>query len=181
MTDGRLWQPAFDEAPHAVPVDTAVLTAPRQRAMTEPSNSVPKKPQRRLIHGHPVVSGVSTHHRLQPFAYFRNGLVHAPLKLGFDRVQLRLQALADRLPQDRVPSVASLLYAGMRKAEKVERLRFPFSTLLPVIDRERTELQKSRLLGMQLQVELPHSLVKFHPKLVGIRFLLESNDDVICE
>jgi hypothetical protein len=33
---------------------------------------------------------------------------------------------------------------------------------------------------MQLQVELPHSLVKFHPKLVGIRFLLESNHDVIC-
>src|SRR6266581_7080587 len=34
------------------------------------------------------------------------------------------------------------------KAEKVERLRFPFSTPLPLVDRIRTKFQKSRLLGM---------------------------------
>jgi hypothetical protein len=179
MTDGRQWQPAGDEAPHAVPVDAAVLAAPRQRAMPEPSNSEPKQLQRRLIHRHPVVSGVSTYPRLQPFAYFRDGFVHASLKPCLHRVQLRLQPLADRLPQHRKPSITSLLYADVRKAEKVERLRFPVSTLLPVVDRIRTELQKSRLLGMQLQIELPHSLRKFRPKPIGIRFHLEAQHDIV--
>jgi hypothetical protein len=105
--------------------------------MPEPSHSEPKHRQRRFIHGHPVVSDVSTHHRLQPFALFGDGFVHTSLKLGFHLVQLCLQSLAYRLPQHRIHSVASLLDADMRKAKKVERLRFPFSALLPVMDRER--------------------------------------------
>src|ERR1700686_5545964 len=36
MTDGRRWQPASEEAPHALPEDAAVLAAPRKRAMPEP-------------------------------------------------------------------------------------------------------------------------------------------------
>ena len=34
---------------------------------------------------------------------------------------------------------------------------------------------------MQLEVELPHSFRQFCPEPLGIRFSLESNDDVICE
>jgi hypothetical protein len=179
MTDSRQWQPSMDETPRAVPENATVLAAPRQRAMPEPANSEPKEPQRRLVHGHSVITGVTTHHHLQPLTQFGDGLMHAPLKLGFHRVQLCLQPFADRLPQYRVHSVASLLYADVRKAEKVERLRLPFSTLFPVVDRVRTKLQKSRLLGMQFQVELPHSLVKFRPKLIGIQFHLEAKHDIV--
>jgi hypothetical protein len=50
---------------------------------------------------------------------------------------------------------------------------------LPVLDRKRTKLQQSRLFGMQLQMELPHSLAELRPKLFGIRFPLESNYAVI--
>ena len=135
MTDGRQWQPASDEAPHAIPEDAAVLTAPRQGAMPEPSHLEPKNRQRRLIHGHSVVADVSTHHRLQPFTHFGDGVVHASLKFGFHLVQLRLQPFAYRLPQHRKPSIAPFLHADMRKAKKVERLRFPFSTPLPLVDR----------------------------------------------
>jgi hypothetical protein len=69
----------------------------------------------------------------------------------------------------------------MHNAEKIERLRFPFSTPPPLFDRIRTELQQSRLLGMQFQVELAHSFREFRPKLIGIRFAVESNHDVIRE
>src|ERR1700680_2081822 len=65
------------------------------------------------------------------------------------------------------------------KAKRVERLRLPCSSLLPVIDRKRTKFQKSRLLGMQLQVELPHSLGKFRPKLTCLRLRLKSQHDII--
>ncbi len=53
MTDGRHRQPAGEEAPHAIPKDTAVLATPRQRAMPEPSHLEPKGPQRVLVQGHP--------------------------------------------------------------------------------------------------------------------------------
>jgi predicted enzyme related to lactoylglutathione lyase len=179
MTDGRHRQPAGDETPHAVPKDAAILATPQQRAIPEASHLEPKEKQRRLVHGHSVVADVSTHHCLQPRAQFRDGFVHAPLKLDFPLVQLRLQPFTYRLPQHRKPSVAPLLYADVRKAEEVERLGLPFSTPLPVVDRIRTELQKSRLLRMQFQVELPHSFGKFRPKLIGIPFAVEAHHDVI--
>src|SRR5467141_4111661 len=181
MTDGRRRQPASDEAPHAVPQDAAVLAAPRQRAIPEAPDLEPKEKQRRLVQGHSVVADMSTHHCLQPLTQFRDGSVHASLKFGFHRVQLRLQPLADRLPQHRVHSIASLLHADMRKAKKVERLGLPFCTPLPVLDRERSKFQKSRFLGMQFQVELPHAFRKFCPKLLGIRFAVKSNHDVVRE
>jgi hypothetical protein len=167
MTDGRHGQPAGDETPHAIPKEAAILATPRQRAIPEASYLESKEKQRRLVHGYSVVAELSTHHCLQPLTQFRDGSVHAALKFGFHRVQLRLQPFADHLPQHRVHSVASLLHADMRKAKKVECFRFPFSTSLPVLDRERSKFQKSRFLGMQFQVELPQTFGKFRPKLIG--------------
>src|ERR1700758_1308691 len=66
-------------------------------------------------------------------------------------------------------------------SKKIERLRLPVSTPLPVLDCKRTELQKPRLLGMQLQVELPHSFGEFRPKLFGIRLDLEAQHDIVRE
>ncbi len=179
MTDRRQRQPASNEAPHAVPKDAAVLAPPRQRAMPKPTDSEPKNRQRRLVHGHSVVSKVSTHHRLQPLALFGDGFVHPSLKLGFHLIQLRLHPFAYRLPQHRKPSIAPFLYADVRKAQEVEGLRFPFSTPLPLVDRMRTELQQSRLYGMQFQVELLHAFHELRPELFGIRLAVKSNHDVV--
>jgi len=170
MTDSRQRQPAGDEAAHAIPSNAAVLAPPRQRAMPKPADSESKNRQRRLVHGHAIVANVSTHHRLQPLALVGDGFVHSSPKFGFHLIQLCLQPFTYRLPQHRKPSIAFLLHADVRKAEKVERLRFPFSTPLPLVDRIRTELKQSRFLGMQLQVELLHSFREFRPKLIGIRF-----------
>jgi hypothetical protein len=60
-------------------------------------------------------------------------------------------------------------------------LRLPFSTPLSAVDRIRTELQKSRLLGMQFQVVLPHSFREFRSELIGIRLLLKAQHDIISE
>src|SRR5260370_38495549 len=103
------------------------------------------------------------------------------LKSGCHFIQLRLHLFAYRLPQHRKPSITPLLYADMRKTEKVERLRLPFSTPQPLVDRIRTELQQPRFLGMQFQVELSHSFAKFRPKLIAIRFSPESTHHVVRE
>jgi hypothetical protein len=131
MTDRKQRQPAIDQAPHTIPEDAPVLAAPRQSAMPEPSHlESSKKSQHRVVHGHFVIADMPTYHRLQPLALFGNEVVPTTLKLGFHLVQLRLQPFAHRLPQHREPSIALLLHADMRKAKKVERLRFPFSTPL---------------------------------------------------
>ena len=137
MTDASRRQPAVDEPPHPVPGDAAVLASSRQRAMPEPADLEPEQVQRRAVHGHAVVADVSTDHRAQPRAHCGNGVVHASSEFGFHRAQLRLQPLANRLPQHREPSVAPLLPADVREAEKVERLRLPLAAPLPVVGRIR--------------------------------------------
>ncbi len=179
MTSACGRQPAVDQAPHPIPKHAGVLATSRKGAMPEPADLVPKHRQRRAVHGHPVVTDVPTHDRSQPPAYFRDGVMHAPLELDLDLTQLRLQPFANRLSQHREPSITPLLPTHMRKAEEVERLRFPFSALLPVSGRERSELQQSRFLGMQFQTELSHSLDQFCPEPYGIRFSLEPNHDVV--
>jgi hypothetical protein len=144
MTDGRQRQPASDEAPHAIPKDTDFVAALGQRAMPEPPYLEPENPQRVVVPRHTVIPVVPSHHRLQPLAHFGDWFMHPSLKFGLHLVQLRLQPFADCLPQHREPSVAPLLHADVREAKKVERLRFPFSTPLPLVDRKRTELQQSR-------------------------------------
>ena len=170
MTDRRQRQPASDETPHAVPADAAVLATPRQRAMPKPADSEPKKRQRRLVHGHSVVAKVSTHNRPQPLALLGDGFVHSSPKLGFHLIQLRLQPFPYRLPQHREPSIAPLLSADMREAQKVERLRLPFPTPLPVGRRKPPELDQARLLGMQFQIRTsPCRSRKFFQKPLGFR------------
>src|SRR5207245_1603446 len=166
-TGGR--QPAVDQAPHPVPKHAGFLAVSQKRAMPEPTYLEPKRVQRRAVGRHSVITNVSTHDRPQPLAHFRNGIMHAPFEFGLHLAQLRLQPFANRLPQDREASVAPLLSTDMSKAEEVERLRFPFSALLPVSGRKRSELQQSRFLGMQLQAELLHSFDKFRPEPHGIR------------
>src|SRR5882762_7507290 len=97
MTDGRHRKPASDEAPHAIPKDAAFLAAPRKRAMPEPPHLKPKDPQRVVVLGHSVIPDVSTHHRLQPLAYFGDGFMHPSLKFGFHLVQFSLQTSRKRL------------------------------------------------------------------------------------
>jgi hypothetical protein len=95
MTDRRQWQPASDQAPHTIPEDAAVLAASQKRTMPEPAHLEPKDPQRVSVHGHTVIPDVSTHHCLQPFTYFGDGVMHPSLQFGFHLVQLRLHPLAD--------------------------------------------------------------------------------------
>src|SRR3989449_2251603 len=67
------------------------------------------------------------------------------------------------------------------EAEEVERLGLPLTEALPVLGCIRAELQEARLLGMQLQPELPDPLGKFRPEPLGIRLDLKSKHAVVGE
>ena len=167
MTDADRGQIAVDEAPHPVPKETAVLAAPRQGAVPESAHLEPEQVERWGVHGYSVVAEVSPDHQAQPLAHFWDGVVHASPELGFHLTQLRLQPLTNRLPQHGEASVAPLDRTDVRKAEKVERLRLPLSTLLPVGGRRGAELEEPRFLGMQLQAKPAQPLGKLLPEPLG--------------
>src|SRR5204863_155853 len=64
------------------------------------------------------------------------------------------------------------------KAEKVERLRLTFPSLLPVSLGPSSELNPARFLGVQLQPELPQSLLESFQNTIGFFLVLESEDAV---
>ncbi len=139
-------KPAVNHAPHPIPKHAGVLATPQESAVPEPTYLKPKRVQRRAVGRHSVITNVPTHDRPQPLAHFRDGVMHASFEFGLHLAQLRLQPFANRLPQDREASVPPLLPTDVGEAEEVERLRFPFSALVPVFSREQSELQRPRFL-----------------------------------
>ena len=113
MAHARRRKPTSEQATHPFPAEAAVLAAPTQRAIPQPPDAEAKQMQRRAVHGHTVISDVSTHHRAQPVTDDRDGLVQAAAQFGFHLSELRLQALAYRLPQHREASIAPFLGAGI--------------------------------------------------------------------
>ena len=87
---------------------------------------------------------------------------------------------AHRLPQHRRASL-SRLRAAMRKAQKVERLRFPVAPRSSGLVGVATELDEARLVGMQRQPEPREALAQVGEEAVGFRAMLESDDEIIGE
>jgi len=179
VTDAGRGEPPVDEPQHSLPENPTVLASSRQGAMPVPTDLEAKDMQRSAVHGHAVVADVSTDNRPEPLSDVGNGVVHATLQLGFHLAQFRAQSFPNGLPKYREHSVALLLHANVREAQEVECLRFPLTTLVPVDGRERSELQKACLVGMQLQIELSESLLQLHPEPLGIRPMLEANHYVV--
>ena len=92
MVEARQRQPAVNQPPHPVPQDAAILAASRQRAIPVPPNVESEDMQCRLVHGYNLVTHAPPYHHLQPFALVRDGLIDAPVQLGFHLVELRLQS-----------------------------------------------------------------------------------------
>src|SRR5215813_1484683 len=67
----------------------------------------------------------------------------------------------------------------MREAEKVERLWFPFSSTSPVFFGEPPELDPARLIRVKFQSKLAQTLSQILQKAIGVRLILESQDDVV--
>jgi RHS repeat-associated protein len=100
---------------------------------------------------------------------FRYQIMHASFEFEFDLLQLRLQSLADGMPEhEETPSLG--FPANVRETKKVEDFWLSLTTLLPVFGSLAPELQQTCLLRVQLQIELMHSFGEFLPELLRIRF-----------
>ena len=152
MADMGRRQPAADEPCHSVPLDATMLASSAQGMMPEVAHGETK-----VVHGLAVtryseVTKMPAHHRLQPRADFRNGVVHAPPQFGFHLLQLGLHALANRLPKHQKPP-SLRLPAEVREAEEAEGFGLSLTGALSVLCSMASELDQPRLLRVQLQLE----------------------------
>ena len=105
--------------------------------------------------------------------------MHASLKFGFYLPQLGLQPLADGLPQNREAPTVPLLRTDVRETEEVERFRFSLAAPVSISGREQPELDKPRLIGIQLQPELSEALLKLQLESFGIHLTLKAQHDIV--
>ena len=102
-----------------------------------------------------MVVEVSLNDRAKPCAGLRYRIMHPSAHLLLDLQQLGTHSLADRFALQRKASIP-VLPADMREAQKVERLRFPFSSPFPVLFGKPPELNPARFVRVTV---LPSGVV----------------------
>src|SRR5579875_3721510 len=88
VIDANRRKPAADESFHSLPLDATMLASPAQSAMPEVRHRVTKVGQSVPVARHSEVSEMPAHNGLQPFADFRNRIMHTPPQLVLDPQQL---------------------------------------------------------------------------------------------
>src|SRR5260370_12713724 len=105
------------------------------------------------------VSDMPTHNGLQPFADFRNRIMHTPPQFDLDPLQRRLHALANRLPKHHEPALPRLP-ADVLETEEIEGLRLAQTSPLTVHYPTASALDNPRFPPLHLP---SHLLTSFLP------------------
>ena len=98
MADVGRRKPAVDEPSHPLPLHAPLLASPFESAMPEATYRESEVGQSIPIPRNPEVSDVTAHNGRQPFADFRNRVMHTSPQIDLYLLQLGLHALANRLP-----------------------------------------------------------------------------------
>ena len=179
VTDSRGREPGVEQGPHTRPRQVITLTTAAQNSPPHATDRVTEGTDRRAVHRDAVVTDVAENDRAQIFANHGDGVVHARFKLGFHRLELRLPPFAHRLAQHR-KAPPSRLPATVREAQEVEAIRCaPITAFLSVQARKATELDESRLLGVQFQPEVREPLAQLSEEPFRLDSMLEPNDKII--
>src|ERR1017187_3664482 len=117
-------------------------------------------------------------HTFQPLPDFRYRLVHTTAQRLLDLLQLRLQSLPRRLSSD-LEAALSGGSTAMRKPQKRETLRLPFSPRPALPCGVWSELDQPRLPRMQFQPELCQPFPKFLEEPFGLVAVLETPHQIV--
>src|SRR5579864_1778239 len=181
MADPNGRKPSGEQGPHAAPRQVIALTAPTQNSPPYATDRIAEGNECGAISRHAVVTHVAENNRTQVLANLGDGVVHARLKFGLHRLKLRLPPFAHRLTQHREATLACLP-ATVREAKEVEApRRAPITTRLSITPRTASELDQSRLLGVQFQPKAREPLAQLGKEPLGLDSMLEPNDKVIGE
>jgi hypothetical protein len=111
---------------------------------------LPESLEHRYVAGDCMVLVVAVEYAPQVPSGPLHGVVHLPVKLLPDVLQLLPPSVAIRDAPDFV-SPQTVLRTDVLKAQKCKRLRFPFPTLLPVLPGEAPKPDQPGLVFVQFQ------------------------------
>src|SRR5919109_26120 len=114
---------------------------------------------------------MATHHGPQPSAHLGDWGVPASPQLVFDLREFGAQALGRGVPMHDEPSCSGAS-THVDEAQKLEGLRLPLASLLPVLGSKAPKLQQARLVRVQQQAEWPEPLPQGLQETLGISALL---------
>ena len=137
--------PALGKRSESIPGHATLLTTAPKRQPPVVRNLVSEPSHAASVSGNRVVVEVSLNHRSEPLASLLNRIVLTGKQELLNLPQLRTHPFARRLPQDHKVPFLARLPAQVREPEKVERLWFLLSTLLPVSFGMAPELNQTRL------------------------------------
>jgi len=164
---------------HTLPGNAWLLAASVQSPIPVADHLPPEGVQTTAVHGDSVISAMAFYYRLEPLANFWHRVVHPLSQLKLYLLELGPHFLFLGLTFYREHSIAPLLSANMRKAQKIKCLRF-FLALLPCIgNRIRTKFNNLGLIWMQRQRKRSESLCKLLSEGLSILSLLKTNDYIV--
>ncbi len=115
---------------------------------------------------------------MQPSADLRYRLVHPPTEFLLNLLQFLPPSLTVGNAPD-FESPQTVFRANMLEAQKGERLRFPFSTFVPVLPGETPEPDQPGLVFVQFQPILAQLFPQLFEELLRFVLVLEPNDGII--
>src|ERR1035438_794929 len=160
--------------PKGFPRPAGSLTPPAKLSPPHAQHFVPERLQSLLVARYSMILEISANHRLQPLRRVLDLLVQALSELLPNLLQLCRHALADRLPVHHEVPLRVILPTDVSEPQKIKGSRLPSPTLAPPFSGITPKFNQARLLRMQLQPELPHSLLQFRQELFGFFPVLES-------
>jgi len=162
---------------HPAPGGAIPLASLHERASPEIGHIVSEGSKASAVCGYRVIREVSTDDLSEPLTLDRDGFVHAPPQLLFDRSQPCPHPVPARLPLELEGAPAGPA-ADVSEPKKVECLRLAQPTALSIFGRKTTELDQPGLLRMQRKRELLQPLPHVLHESLRFSFMLESYDEV---
>ena len=133
---------------HFLPCCSISLASLQQRTPEKIGDTVSKTAQRRHICRHCVVSIISLHDPLQPFAQLRDGLVSVAVQNLFNHLEFRLDAVFTGFPVN-LEFPVTCFTAHKREPKESKGFRFSKTFPLASTDRMAAKLNQSSLIRME--------------------------------
>src|SRR5690242_7100892 len=156
-----------------------LLTAAPKRAPPQVDDMVAERCECLTVGRHCVVGEVAGDDLLQPFPLLGDRLLHPPLELLLDLLELRPLAIPAGFPVDQEMSPARDA-ADEDKAQEREGFRLAEAAPFAVAGRKTTELDQPGLLRVERQRELLKPVAHHVEEPTSVGLVQEADHDVIC-
>jgi hypothetical protein len=174
---GRV-EPPCSESDHLLPTRPLPTAPSHERLPPQAHEAISEAGQHGEISRDSLMLVIASNYGSEPSTSFAHRAMHAAAQLQLDCCQARPHPLRHRAtPHLELSTPGSS--TDVRHSQKIERLGWTVTTVLPVRFGIPPKLDQSRFLRMQRQTEMRESFRQCCPKSLRIFSVLECEDDIV--